>query len=124
MLYIIVDGDDIGRKITSCFIGNDEAGLAKISADMTAAVNKVASILQTAGFRVFFCAADGVVAATEANADSAALFDQVRVAAPEGVTFSAGTGRTLQQAYVALMQAKCSGKDKHLDYGALNSPAE
>ena len=121
MLYLIVDGDDIGRRITSCFISNDETRLARISADMTAAVGAIASVLQNGGFRVFFCAADGVVAANPNQVDVAKLFERVRSLAPEGVTFSAGSGETMQEAYVALMQAKCSGKNRYLDYRSLKS---
>jgi hypothetical protein len=121
MLYLIVDGDDIGRKITSYFITNDEARLTRISTDMTTAVGAISVVLQESGFRVFFCAADGVVAANPNQVDAEKLFERVRSLAPEGITFSAGTGETLQQAYVALMQAKCSGKNRHLDYGSLNS---
>jgi hypothetical protein len=121
MFYIIVDGDDIGRKITSCFITNDETRLAGISAEMTAAVQAISAILQEAGFRVFFCAADGVVAVNENQVEMTKLFERVRSSAPEGITFTAGTGEMLQHAYLALMQAKSTGKNRHLDYGSLMS---
>lgn len=120
MQYIIVDGDDIGRKITSCLITNDEVRLARISVDMSSAVAAISNLLERSGFRVSFCAADGVVAASELQVDPRTLFKQIRALAPAGVTFSAGTGCNLQQAYVALTHAKCSGKNMHVDYASLS----
>ncbi|WP_437574194.1 mCpol domain-containing protein [Sorangium sp. So ce887] len=116
MVFIIIDGDDIGRKITSCYISNDESRLAQISIDMSRAVVAISRLLDKMGFRVIFCAADGVVGANENPINADKLLDQIRELAPKGITFSAGTGQSLQQAYLALTHAKCSGKNMHVDY--------
>lgn len=120
IMFIIIDGDDVGRKITSCYLSNDEARLGQISHIMTTTVTQIAQILRQNGFRVIFCAADGVVATSEAAADALSIFDSVRRVAPTGFTFSAGAGGTLQQAYLALMHAKCSGKNTLSDYSLIN----
>ena len=120
MIFIIIDGDDIGRKITSCYISNDETRLAKISIDMSSAVAAISQLLQEVGFRVIFCAADGVVGVNSNRVDVGRLFNRIRSIAPEDVTFSAGTGESLRQAYLALTHAKCSGKNMHIDYECLN----
>ena len=88
MVFIIIDGDDIGRKITSCYISNDESRLAKISVDMGGAVVAISQLLQEMGFRVIFCAADGVVGVNSNRVDVERLFNRIRAFAPEGVTFS------------------------------------
>ena len=115
-VFIILDGDDIGRKITSCCISNNEFKLAAISREMNEAVVSIGRMLGELGFRIIFCAADGVVAARDLEFNANEVFNQVRLLAPEGVTFSAGVGQDLQQAYLALTQAKCSGKNKLLTY--------
>lgn len=119
-MFIVIDGDDIGRKITSCYLSNDEVKLEQISSVMSVTVGEVARVLRENGFRVIFCAADGVVGATQADVDASIVFRNVQQIAPKGFTFSAGTGRTLQQAYLALMHAKCSGKNMLSDYSMIN----
>ncbi|WP_437925354.1 mCpol domain-containing protein [Sorangium sp. So ce291] len=119
MIFIIIDGDDIGRKITSCYISNNESKLAQISVDMSRTVTAISLLLNKMGFRVIFCAADGVVGANANPVNAEELLDKIRELAPEGVTFSAGTGPSLQQAYLALTHAKCSGKNMHVDYESI-----
>jgi hypothetical protein len=120
MEYIIIDGDDIGRRITSCYITNDEIQLAKISTEMSSTVLEISQLLQKAGYQVIFCAADGVVGVNQNRVDLKELFDSIQSLAPKGVTFSAGTGENLRQAYLALIHAKCSGKNLLVHYEWLN----
>lgn len=123
-MFIIIDGDDVGRKITSCYLSNDEARLGQISDIMSTTVTQIAQTLRRNGFRVIFCAADGVVATTEATPDVLSIYHSVQQVAPTGFTFSAGTGKTLQQAYLALMHAKCSGKNMLSDYNLIDHRCE
>jgi hypothetical protein len=123
MEYIIIDGDDIGRRITSCYITNDEVQLAKISTEMSNTVIEISQLLQEAGYQVIFCAADGVVGMNPNRVNLKALFDRIQVLAPRGVTFSAGTGGNLQQAYLALTHAKCSGKNLLIHYELISKDA-
>ncbi|UYO55180.1 mCpol domain-containing protein [Rhodopseudomonas palustris] len=112
-MYIAIDGDDSGRKIALCYINNDEAKLREISRSLEAAASSISSMLSANDFRVIFCAADGVTAASDsASVDFDGLFEKIRCLAPTGFTFSAGVGATLHEAYVALLNAKCLGKNR------------
>jgi hypothetical protein len=46
MEYILIDRDDIGRRITSCYITNDQVQLAKISTEMSSTVLEVSQLLK------------------------------------------------------------------------------
>jgi hypothetical protein len=64
------------------------------------------------GYTVIFCAADGVVA-YNADADTsgaAEVYASIRAIGGEELTFSAGVGVSLRDAYVALLSAKSNGK--------------
>ena len=111
MKYISIDGDDIGRKITSYYLSNSSKELRNLSLAMKASTENISRKLDALGFDIIFCAADGVVAATDLEIDFNALFKDVGNLAPEGVTFSAGVGENLKEAYVALISAKSNGKN-------------
>ncbi|CAH6812958.1 hypothetical protein CWO33_23885 [Vibrio splendidus] len=116
MNYITIDGDDIGRRITSCYLNADEKGLKDISLGLKAAVENVADLLKSNGFEVIFCAADGVLAKTHAEVDYEMLFSEIQSCSTLNITFSAGVGDTLQSAYVALLDSKSSGKNQIKKY--------
>ncbi|MCY1030676.1 mCpol domain-containing protein [Corallococcus sp. BB11-1] len=118
--YISIDGDDIGRKITACYIENDEQKLSNLSNLLSVAVRKITKLLQAEGFSVIFSAADGVVGFSDKpSIDFPALHKKIQSIAPLGITFSAGVGRSLREAYLALTYAKSSGKNSIAD---LNCP--
>lgn len=112
-MYIAIDGDDSGRKISLCYINNDEAKLREISRELEAASKSISALLSENGFKIIFCAADGVTAVRDrANIDLYDLFERIRGLAAPGFTFSAGVGASLHEAYVALLNAKCLGKNR------------
>ncbi|MGY3591463.1 hypothetical protein ACVIGB_008958 [Bradyrhizobium sp. USDA 4341] len=112
-MYIVIDGDDSGRKIAACYINNNEALLRQISGDLQRAALNISELLSKFGFQIVFCAADGVAAVTsESDMNWQVLFGRVQEVAPHGFTFSAGVGKTLHEAYVALLNAKSLGKDR------------
>jgi hypothetical protein len=116
-MYIAIDGDDSGKKIAACYINNDEAKLRQISGDLERAATSISELLRTNGFRIVFCAADGVAAVTnQSEVGFMELFAEIRHLAPRGFTFSAGVGNSLHEAYVALLNAKCLGKDRLSHY--------
>ncbi|EMK3397952.1 mCpol domain-containing protein [Vibrio parahaemolyticus] len=112
MKYITIDGDDIGRRITSYYLNENEAGLERISYDLTLAVENISNLLTASGFEVIFCAADGVLAKTSLDINYELLFSQIQLCATHNITFSAGVGGSLKSAYIALMDAKSSGKNQ------------
>ena len=109
--YISIDGDDIGRKITSLYLSNNEEQLRKLSANLKESTSKVAEFLSREGFDIIFCAADGVVASTRKEQNYQGIFEEISSLSPENITYSAGVGDSLQNSYVALLSAKSNGKN-------------
>ena len=120
MKYISIDGDDVGRKITSCYLSNDRNGLVDLSQSLQISTEAISIKLQENGFDIIFCAADGVVASTELDVDLKSIFSEIRGIAPEGMTFSAGSGANLRESYIALTSAKSNGKNCMHDYSSLD----
>ncbi|EKO3438040.1 mCpol domain-containing protein [Vibrio fluvialis] len=111
MQYITIDGDDIGRLITASYFDENESNLMLISEGLKVSVENISSLLIKSGFEVIFCAADGVLAKTQTEVDFYTLFERIQGCSAINVTFSAGVGDTLKSAYVALLDAKSSGKN-------------
>ena len=124
MKYISIDGDDVGRKITSCYLSNDRNGLAELSQSLQVSTKAISIKLQEHGFDVIFCAADGVVASTVLDVDLKFIFTEIREISPVGVTFSAGAGANLRESYIALTSAKCNGKNCLHEYSALDDASK
>ena len=112
MKYISIDGDDVGRKITSCYLSNDEKRLELISTSLDEVTVGIAELLSSRGFSIIFRAADGVVAKTEHDCDFTELFNEISSVSTDDITFSAGVGCSLREAYVALLSSKSNGKNK------------
>jgi hypothetical protein len=109
--YIIFDGDDIGRRITSAFLKNNAQELLRINALVADKTNMIAEILARTGFKVLFKAADGVVAqSSDFVISDNEIFDKVISRLGDDITFSAGVGLTLRECYTALLAAKSGGK--------------
>lgn len=121
MTYITIDGDDVGRKIASCYISNDEKKLKAISRDLVDSTKNISNLLKMRGFNVLFCAADGVVASIETNIDFVELFESIQKLAPISISFSAGVGNSLREAYVALLAAKSNNKNSLYLYAEIAS---
>ncbi|QMW13690.1 mCpol domain-containing protein [Pseudoalteromonas sp. MT33b] len=121
MKYISIDGDDVGRKITSLYLSNNEKGLSQLSQLLKDSTKEIAELLDGNEFKVIFCAADGVVASIDKDVDISKIFDEIQKLAPQGITFSAGLGASLRESYMALTFAKCNGKNCLHDYSVLSA---
>ena len=64
------------------------------------------------GFIIIFCAADGVVASVTNDCDFMDLFTEISACYTNGITFSAGVGSNLREAYIALLNSKSNGKNQ------------
>lgn len=116
-LYLTIDGDDIGRKITACYLENNEEKLADISNSLSCAVSKISELLKSEGFKLIFSAADGIVGvSTDRKIDFLRIFEMIQKLAPSGITFSAGVATSLKEAYCALTYAKCIGKNNLVNW--------
>lgn len=112
MKYISIDGDDIGRKITSYYLSNSEKELAEISSSLIKSTVEIKNYLEENGFSIIFCAADGIVASTKMLPNFGNIFSHIKSIPPDEITFSAGVGENLREAYMALLSAKCNGKNQ------------
>lgn len=118
MVYIIIDGDDIGRQITAFYLQNDVLRLSDFISQVHSKLRLISDFLESAGFSVIFCAADGVAARCETpTMDDDEIYGSIRaIGNGSGLTFSAGVGTNLREAYVALLLAKSSGKARICNY--------
>ena len=112
MKYISIDGDDVGRKITSCYLSNDQQRLELISSKLEEITVGIAELLSSKGFDIIFRAADGVVAKTDKHCDFTEIFTIINSIKTSDITFSAGVGSSLREAYIALLSSKCNGKNQ------------
>ncbi|WP_082508000.1 mCpol domain-containing protein [Methylobacterium sp. Leaf113] len=117
MLYITIDGDDIGQKISACYLSDDVIALQRINGIVQERVISIADILRGRGFEILFCAADGVAGRGEYISDNGAeIYKEIANLVAPDLSFSAGTGGTLREAFIALLYAKSSGKSRICDY--------
>ncbi|EOE3515026.1 mCpol domain-containing protein [Klebsiella pneumoniae] len=114
MVYVTIDGDDVGQKISASYLFNNVDELIKINALVNDATLDISRILAEYGFKIIFRAADGV-AGTIGNdsIDLRAIFNKIKTISCDGITFSMGSGSTLKDSYVALITAKSNGKNQH-----------
>ena len=86
-------------------------------------MRKVENLLVESGYTVIFCAADGVVA-RKPNIDPASaaeIYASLRKIGGKDLTFSAGIGQSLREAYVALLAAKSNGKAQFCIFSTMYS---
>ncbi|ENU20161.1 hypothetical protein F994_01218 [Acinetobacter bohemicus ANC 3994] len=122
MIYITIDGDDIGQMITSSYLKNDLHELSRINCVVNEKTLLISKFLKEQGFNIIFCAADGVAGFIDQIAiDKVFIFDSIKSLAEPELSFSAGIGTTLQEAYIALLSAKSNGKCCLHDFNCLDS---
>jgi hypothetical protein len=121
LTYISIDGDDIGRRVTAKYLTNDAEGLSSVVALVREKVTQIENLLTSSGFRVIFCAADGVVG-HKPNVDEASvtsIYASIQAIGGRDITFSAGAGESLREAYIALLAAKSQGKARLCSFSEL-----
>ena len=120
MTYITIDGDDIGRQITAMYLRNDPVSLSAFAAMVQDKAEQIARMLQTQGFTVIFCAADGVVGhADKPLSNGSHLYPLIQSIGGHDLTFSAGMGGSLRDAYIALLAAKSNGKARLVTFSEM-----
>lgn len=122
MIYVAIDGDDIGRKLASCYLSNrvDDLKATKDLVDLT--TQHISDLLIRLGYEVFFCAADGVTGALKVEKiDVGAFYQEIENIAGHELSFSVGVGKSLREAYVALLYAKSTGKGRACEYSSIGS---
>lgn len=109
MIYLYIDGDDIGLRIERTFMENDEVMLRQVNEDIQDLVRHISTYLQDIGFTIIFSGADGVICKGE-QIDIEKLLHYIRRLSFD-YTFSVGAGKTLQDAFLSLRYAKSLGKN-------------
>lgn len=116
-MFITIDGDDIGQRITKYYLHNDAKALAELNQKMLETTQKISNYLEQLGFSIIFCGADGVAGHAEKKpAPEDEIFKAISALGKECATFSVGTGDTLRESYIALMAAKSHGKAQIYSY--------
>ena len=99
--YYAVDGDNIGRRLEYLIITNDEAGAARFSREIEAALLLIAYHLGQKGAKIIFAGGDNLLARTED------WIEPKTIPMHHGeITFSLGIGRSPLSAMLALKRAK------------------
>ncbi|AXT27531.1 mCpol domain-containing protein [Ruegeria sp. AD91A] len=120
MPFVTVDGDDIGRRLASCYLSNDVGALISTKELVELKTQQVSELLTDAGYEVLFCAADGVTAySQESNLDEDKLYQSIKGKVGDELAFSVGIGPTLREAYVALLYAKSTGKARACSFSSM-----
>ncbi|MEL7430502.1 MAG: mCpol domain-containing protein [Pseudomonadota bacterium] len=122
MSYISIDGDDIGRRIAAMHLANDEEKLSAFVLSVQDKVAQITQVLDEAGYTIVFSAADGVVGRSESFdlEKIELLYNRVVAIGGTSLTFSAGVGQSLREAYVALLAAKSNGKARICSFSEMN----
>ena len=113
MVYVAVDGDNIGQLLTQRIYTNNDREVIQFSALVTDTFTTVAKwVIQNKG-EVLFCTGDSILfKISETLLDSA-----LHHIKPEHFNVSVGVGRTLKESHWALNVAKSLGKARvvHFD---------
>lgn len=110
-MFITIDGDDVGQRITKYYLDNDAKSLSELNQRMLETTRRIADFLERTGFSIIFCGADGVAGHAEfAALPVVEIFEEISALGRECATFSVGVGDTLRESYIALMAAKSNGK--------------
>ncbi|ERH64294.1 hypothetical protein N172_03675 [Pantoea dispersa EGD-AAK13] len=114
MIYVTLDGDDVGQRISASYLFDNVDELIKINKLVNNATLEISKILERNGFDIIFRAADGVAGTIQNDSiDLDKIFENIQTMFGVDITFSMGSGRTLKDSYVALITAKSNGKNQH-----------
>lgn len=114
MIYIGIDGDNVGTKIEKSLLENDEINVARVSEEITNSVKKITNYLKIINFKIIFSTGDDILCKGE-SIEIDKLSDFLAEIKNTN-TFSVGIGNTLEKTYVALKYAKSIGKNKIVKY--------
>lgn len=114
MIYVTIDGDDVGQKISASYLFNKVDELIEINKLVNLSTLYISKKLELYGFEIIFRAADGVAGITDNDSiDLRTIFRDIQKNPCNDITFSMGSGSTLKDSYVALITAKSNGKNQH-----------
>jgi GTP cyclohydrolase III len=115
MLYLAVDGDDVGHRIEYFMLINEAESLASFSATFQSAMSWLKEELANElGATIIMCGGDNLLASVPPDSCLTEIIERIRTDFAERVqsTLSIGLAKTPREAYLALKLAKASGKDR------------
>jgi hypothetical protein len=124
IIYVAIDGDDIGRMVGHAALSNDEEFLSKISAAINEAREDVQHLAEIHGGEVISSGGDEIIVKFVGEDEEKLLQDvheMIQKVADHskehyGFTITAGLGNRLDHASKALMAGKLNGKNQVVDY--------
>ena len=123
--YVGIDGDKVGARIETLIILENLKGVADLSQKVRLAIEKTKSTIVSLGGKVIFAEGDSILAETEIGFSKQQCENLVRIFYDTtGCTASAGIGRTPLEAYLALKLAKCSARQRVVDYQEVSQNGE
>jgi len=103
-MYLIIDGDDVGRELERYVLTQDLSGLQIFTELVTTLLNGIGTEAESLGGKVVWKAGDSLI--LEFNNSNIKKITSLVKKLKEKVAFSMGSGNELRDAWVALKFAK------------------
>ena len=119
MLFIAIDGDDVGRRIEYLVLLNKTNALLQFSLQYQEGMTWLENILvEKLNAQIVFNGGDNLLATIPSNSNLLEEIEKIRTKFEEQTqtTLSIGIGNTPRESYFALKLAKNSGKDRVCEY--------
>jgi hypothetical protein len=118
LVYVAIDGDDIGRRLEQLIAEGDDAAVAAYSRHVSSRLSALAFLAEKAG-NLVYCAGDSLLARVRREAAAAlcelALADEV-------VRFSGGIGQRMVEAMLSMRLAKARGRGQFFTWTQVIGP--
>lgn len=115
-MYLAIDGDDVGRAVERLIVLASAQEVSAFSRQVSDAMETIVLRIQALGAIVVMQGGDSILAEL-AELPLEDLEQLIRVE-PPAVTFSAGIGQTMSEAFLALKLAKAAGKHRCVKWAA------
>lgn len=117
MLYIAIDGDNIGASVERYVILEQREALSQYAETVDLEIKRLGEELAELGAIIIFCGGDSVLAEFSAKQE----IEPIRQLLAHGadISVSVGSGSTMREAYLALKMAKSSGKGCWVSFDSL-----
>ena len=110
ILYVSIDGNNIGRELERLMLGERLEELKVFSETMLLIISKIAQHVEKLGGEVIMAGGDNVLARMS-ESDANELSKWVSKMRTDKISFSVGIGDNVKMAYLALKYAKVNGID-------------
>lgn len=114
MIYIGIDGDNVGNIMERYIIENDEENVRKVSFNIENDIETLTRHLSDRGFKIIISAGDNILCRGE-SINKNDLKEMLRELS-NCCSFSVGIASTMKDTYLALKYAKVIGKNAIVDY--------